>query len=67
MPSFTNIVGLVSGLALIATALVFPPLCYWKRFSESLSGPFKALLGFLIVLGSVLAVWTTYAAAKKIW
>lgn len=64
--SFISMVGLVSGLSLIATALVFPPMCYWKRFSNQLSVPFKALLAVLIAVGTAGAVFTTYLAAQKV-
>ena len=66
VPSFISMVGLVSGLSLIATALVFPPMCYWQRFSSQLSVPFKALLLVLIVVGTAGAVFTTYLAAQKV-
>jgi len=64
--SFLSMIGLVSGLSLIATALVFPPMCYWQRFSQQAGVAMKALLLVLIIVGSIGAVFTTYLAAKKV-
>lgn len=66
--SFLSMIGLVSGLALIATALVFPPLCYWKRFhvKREMSLLFQGFLLVLICVGIAAAAFTTFLAAQKV-
>lgn len=39
IPQFLTIVGLVSGLSLIATSLVFPPMCYVKCVTSTAPKP----------------------------
>jgi hypothetical protein len=66
IPIFLNLVNLLSGVALITSALVFPPLCHVKLNWSRVSILSSVCHGAIAALGLAAAIMTTLRTAERL-